>query len=226
MMKMILVAIAALALTSNAVAGSKGGGGGNLTGAEFADTAVRAIQNAIHANKSLSLGKTTVALSKLLVLAKTMKVTVSKVPLVLGEATVDAINYPSKKEVRIDQTRWSKLNLVDKQRLAVHEVLGLAGVDDLSYQVSRFLIQSDEACHTDGCEMVANAKFEAVRLYLDGDGCGGLLGHIVSFEKISADRFSVWCNDSEQLKAMNLKVRSKMPYESAEPSDYVVSETK
>lgn len=58
--------------------------------------------------------------------------------LILDGARKDAINYPLQKRIIINRSAWSSLpTKLDKIQLALHEYLGILGIDDSVYQVSR-----------------------------------------------------------------------------------------
>ena len=57
---------------------------------------------------------------------------------------VDAINYPDKKLIRINRSRWRNLRVgaktVSRFTLALHEYLGIMGLDDSQYRLSSPLV--------------------------------------------------------------------------------------
>lgn len=54
----------------------------------------------------------------------------------LRGAEVDAINYPAESRIQFNRERWKEYDLRQKASLVLHEYLGVAGVDDGSYQIS------------------------------------------------------------------------------------------
>ena len=61
----------------------------------------------------------------------------------LGDIEVDALNYPAEQKIVVSRKRWLGLgfNLKATRMLIIHEYLGLAGVNDTSYQVSSKLLR-------------------------------------------------------------------------------------
>ena len=61
---------------------------------------------------------------------------VTKDKLELRGAEVDAINYPDSKRIELNRARWKETGEKEKSSLALHEYLGIAGIDDGRYAVS------------------------------------------------------------------------------------------
>ena len=205
-------------LTERGIAAARGGangGGGNPLGAEFADVAVRSLERARAINSKLKINGRSVEFDHLIRIAKSMKVQVSPVDLFLAEKSVLAINYPSKNEVIFAGSRWAKLPEFERQRLAVHEVLGLAKIDDDSYAVSRMMVNVREECRTHGCEQrreaMAQALFQFLKVGPSGDDGCLRMDDLISLEKITENSYRVVCGNGTSLQTLRLRVVQKNP---------------
>jgi hypothetical protein len=57
--------------------------------------------------------------------------------LTIGNATKDAINYPTQKKILINRDAWSRIeSAFDRNKLVLHEYLGIMGIADDKYQIS------------------------------------------------------------------------------------------
>ena len=61
--------------------------------------------------------------------------------LFLGDEEKDAINYPESHRILVSRTAWDRMESQPHRRafLVLHEYLGIMGVDDTRYQISRLL---------------------------------------------------------------------------------------
>ncbi len=66
--------------------------------------------------------------------------------LMLDDQEVDAINYPSKRLIKVNRSRWMDLRgetaTIARFNLVIHEYLGIMGIDDTQYRVSHDLIRA------------------------------------------------------------------------------------
>ena len=81
---------------------------------------------------------------------------VIKKDLDLRGRSVDAINYPALKLIEVSVSRWNSLANTPwvKLQLVFHEYLGLLGIDDTNYRVSRNILSSD-ACNRSAAVVAA-----------------------------------------------------------------------
>ncbi|MEK2690842.1 hypothetical protein [Bdellovibrio sp. GT3] len=63
----------------------------------------------------------------------------------IGNGTVDAINYPRQNVIEINRDTWIFLELNVKRQLILHELLGLARINDSDYRVSEALLSKFRA---------------------------------------------------------------------------------
>lgn len=141
-MKIFLVALAMIGLPQYASANAKVvGNGGDEYSVEFTQLA-HELTDWLAANrkllpKSFSMQAYRTAL-------KTTQVESTDEPLSLNGATKDALNFPAQKRILFNRAAWNRiLSLPRKKALVFHEYLGILGIDDSRYQISRLVIKSE-----------------------------------------------------------------------------------
>jgi hypothetical protein len=87
---------------------------------------------------------------------------ITKDKLELRGAEVDAINYPGSKRIELNRARWKETGEKEKSSLALHEYLGIAGIDDSRYAVSGKYVELQDGSGGFGSE-VSTAR------WLDGE---------------------------------------------------------
>jgi hypothetical protein len=58
-------------------------------------------------------------------------------PLFWNDEPVEAVNFPDQKEIVFNTPAWKKKNYLEKDHLAIHELLGLLEITDYQFQVSK-----------------------------------------------------------------------------------------
>lgn len=128
------------------------GGGGDATSMEFKSFGTEIVNRLMAQN--IGAFDLNIAYIKSTYNIKTMELknTIEKVrvetttsPLFLDGVRKDAINYPAESRVVLDINRWNQLSEALKRQLAIHELLGIMGVDDKDYSASFALI--NQAIH-------------------------------------------------------------------------------
>jgi len=68
---------------------------------------------------------------------------------------VDALNFPKRKLIKINYEKWFDLIFAPqfKLQLVVHEYLGVGGINDSGYAVSRLMNQAEGVTRTTVCQM-------------------------------------------------------------------------
>jgi len=78
----------------------------------------------------------------------------------------DAMNYPAEKRIIFNRKRWDSIsNKNQKSALVLHEYLGILGVDDTGYKLSKIMLTSLEM--SDPTASLTNAK---TRIYKEAYG--------------------------------------------------------
>ena len=144
-MKNIFIALSLFLFASIAIAEQKDSNGGSGVAAEFMEAAhglIARLYSKPIAEVDLKSFAAAVAETKV----------VPKKSLKLRGDAVDAINYPSRKLIEVSVLRWNKLTMTPwvKQQLVFHEYLGILGIDDTGYKVSRQILNSDLCSRTPG----------------------------------------------------------------------------
>ncbi|WP_413574719.1 hypothetical protein ACLVWU_10860 [Bdellovibrio sp. HCB290] len=110
--------------------------GGNTQASEFYDLGVEVLENLnLRDSIQLSTGEDLFP-QQLINLFKKTKLMVSNEPLELEGSTVEAINYPDINRIEFDGQAWAKKPKSLKYRLVIHEILGLARIQDPQYMMS------------------------------------------------------------------------------------------
>lgn len=140
-MKRLLTLISLALITADlSWGGDESGHGGDSYAAEFTSVAREAVRKLRPVNES---DLSPLDLETLEMVIKETEV-YSEEHLFLNGQEVDAINYPHKHLIRINRTRWKALRnegtRIGRYNLALHEYLGILGIDDSQYQVSHRLI--------------------------------------------------------------------------------------
>ncbi len=137
-MKNIFIALSFVVFASSALAEQKDSNGGSGVAAEFIEAAHDLIER-------LAVTPVAGVDSQALKIAINETKVVTKKNLTLRGDAVDAINYPKRKLIEVSVTRWNKLALTPwvKLQLAFHEYLGILGIDDTGYKISRQIFNSD-----------------------------------------------------------------------------------
>jgi hypothetical protein len=60
--------------------------------------------------------------------------------LVINGISKDAVNIRQQKKIRVNKSRWSSISARAQSALAVHEYLGILGLEDLNYNISYKLL--------------------------------------------------------------------------------------
>jgi len=110
------------------------GNGGDLYAAEFVEAGERVL-NLLRNNNSKDVDTAALELA-----VKRTKVESTDKELRLGGLPKDAINYPSQGRIIFNRDRWIKLDAGQKPVLVLHEYLGILGLEDASYAISRRII--------------------------------------------------------------------------------------
>lgn len=129
-MKLVVLLVLGLVAGLSALAGNEIGNGGDSYSLEFAAIG-RKMVDKIRANPDPAIGDVE-AFAR--AVNEAQVVTRDKVE--LGDREVDAANFPSLKRIELNRARWREYSAEEKSALVIHEYLGIAGVDDSSYQVS------------------------------------------------------------------------------------------
>jgi hypothetical protein len=139
-LKRIVVITALLPLFTFGVLPKESGSGGDAYTREFIEVAEEVIEN-LSANPLVGVDH-----ARFYQLVQEVKVE-SQERLFLNGAEVDAINYATAVPPRIEmsRTRWDSMANMPYRRvlLVFHEFLGLMGIDDSKYQVSRRIDRAD-----------------------------------------------------------------------------------
>lgn len=69
------------------------------------------------------------------------KVESTDAKLLLNNIPKDAINYPSARRIIFNRIRWSSMSEAERATLVFHEYLGIMGIDDSRYQISKSLLE-------------------------------------------------------------------------------------
>ena len=129
--------------------------------------------------------------------------------------SVDALNYPSYGVIVLNGHICDQL--ADESLTAystlLHEYLGVAGIDDRTYQISgtfaaklKSSFPAESECRTDGCVMRKELRTDAAMKWLqENDDCTNAVSWMQSFRKISESRFEVICGDTSDQKVLILQ---------------------
>ncbi|WP_413557290.1 hypothetical protein [Bdellovibrio sp. HCB209] len=144
-MKISLLIVSALLFTnfSFARSGDTSFGtrnGGNTDASEFFDLGI-ALLDRLLPRSPVETNVMTVHIPNMIETFKNTHITVSEKALFLNGSAVDAINYPKINRIDINGKTWSKLTKFEKNRLVIHEILGLEGIPDPQYRTSLELIE-------------------------------------------------------------------------------------
>ncbi len=112
----------------------------------------------------------------------------TKDTLVLGDAEVDALNFPEQDLIEINRSRWEKSTVEERRALVLHEYLGIAKQPDSNYQISSSYVEVPDAAAygTSNRFEVQLRSGYASSLNTDkagkptGPSYGGALGYILS----------------------------------------------
>lgn len=131
--------------------------------------------------------------------------------------SVDAINYPDKKQILLTGHACDQLSTesVSSYSLLLHEYLGVAGIDDRTYQISNRLSLvidkskvNESSCSTDGCVFQKHAQVKVVLKWVsENDDCENAVSWLQSFRKISNSRFEIICGDSTDRRVIVLETK-------------------
>ncbi|HVK62424.1 MAG TPA: hypothetical protein VM432_12780 [Bdellovibrionales bacterium] len=124
-----------------ASAGHESGNGGDAVASEFIITAVDLV------DRIRDVGETRVRFGALLNAIATTEVhSVDDALSLENGLVVDALNFPKRKLILVNRARWQSLDsssqLVARLVLVLHEYLGIMGIPDRQYRVSRTIVQA------------------------------------------------------------------------------------
>ncbi len=120
---------------------------------------------------------------------------------------VDALNFPSKKLIRVNHTRWYGYYLAteNRLRLVIHEYLGILKVDDSKYYWSQYLMKGGAVQDTVDCDyQLAGSNY-----YLKINTIGGTgANHPSRFELFSGEGTSSEpkTTESASVTSLNFKI--------------------
>lgn len=124
-------------ISSNAIAGSEGGNGGDTIAMEFKNIGIEVLNFLISQDISTING---VDLKQVQAALTTSKVITTNDSLAIEGANgiehKDAINYPDQQLVKINLKRFENAQGMTKKQLSIHEALGLLDVKDQDYSLS------------------------------------------------------------------------------------------
>ena len=143
-----LAIIVAPAVPNAAQGGANSGGGGDTVAIQFIQTANRLAEHLLFLQEDDRRGLDPRALGEAVF---SVQVQSTEDKLILNGASVDAINYPSEKRILLSRSGWEKANPELRQVLVLHEYLGILGVRDDHYQVSRPVV-TDRRNRVNLCE--------------------------------------------------------------------------
>lgn len=122
------------------------------------------------------------------------------------EQSVNARNYPEYGVIVLDGKACDSLSdeTIVGNLLLLHEYLGIAGIDDTTYQVSdkfakavKTKLSFEKPCNTDGCVFNKISQGKAVMDWIaKNDDCENAVSWMQSLRKISNSKFEVICGDT------------------------------
>jgi hypothetical protein len=114
-------------------------GGGNMEVAAFYAKA-QGILNSLLTQSPLVLADTKLDIQGLINKLAAVKVEAVQKQLKIGQAAVDAINYPDRNLIQFNKDRWLKLSGAEQAQLVIHELLGVSRIADPNYKLSSAVI--------------------------------------------------------------------------------------
>lgn len=130
--------------------GSNTGGGGFVV-KDFYNTSLRVGESLGRLDQKV-LSRFKIDKTKLKDKMAKLKVKASAVPLMWNGGEVDAVNFPDEVGVLVYSRAWEKKPRLEKDELAVHEILGLLDAPDAQFEASRSLVTLLEGFKT--CEKI------------------------------------------------------------------------
>lgn len=117
--------------------GSEGTGGGD-SDAQIAKAIISRTFQKLHAayGSSITVNDVFVNLDFIASFIGSTRVEAVKGPLLKNGKPVDALNYPGRNLIEIDKEKFKNAHAYTVRRLMIHEVLGLAKIDDSTYGLS------------------------------------------------------------------------------------------
>lgn len=149
MIKLVAKSLASLAIllySTQLFAGTKDGGGGNISEIEFVSVGM-AVSTLISGPLGKSFPEVNADMFSQIVNSTHIEM-VDQQLYGPDQVEKDALNFPSLHLIRVNQSHWQKLQIESKAELAFHEYLGIMGVEWNMYTVSARmapLIASDDA---------------------------------------------------------------------------------
>lgn len=125
-------------LTFSSYSGGSNTGGGGTVVADFYNTSLQVAANLDQLDEKV-LKKFNVDKRKLKNKISQLKVKASAVPLMWDGGEVDAVNFPDEVGVLVYSRAWEKKTRVEKDELAIHEILGLLEAPDVQFKASKSL---------------------------------------------------------------------------------------
>jgi hypothetical protein len=134
--KTVFIGAMALLAAFSARAGVKEvGNGGDVAALEFVDIATQLLDylNWI-GSKEIDTTKFSWALENTKVESTSQELTLNRLP-------KDAINYPLEKKIIFNRDKWKSIGAEQRAALAFHEYLGILGIDDTGYKISKKILK-------------------------------------------------------------------------------------